>query len=72
MIVTIIISNFPFEKVHVEAAAKIAKISRENGVSRFIHVSALNADKNSKSKFFRSKVIFFPIYPSRLYITLCT
>ncbi|CAG8445007.1 10880_t:CDS:10 [Acaulospora morrowiae] len=50
-------NNFPFEKVHVEGAARIARISRENGVSRFVHVSALNADKNSKSKFYRSKAL---------------
>ncbi|CAG8487698.1 17735_t:CDS:2 [Racocetra fulgida] len=44
-------------KVHVEGAARIAKISREVGVARFVHVSALNADKNSPSKFFRSKAL---------------
>ncbi|CAG8583985.1 6764_t:CDS:2, partial [Cetraspora pellucida] len=49
--------NFTFEKVHVEGAARIAKISRELGVSRFVHVSALNADKYSPSKFFRSKAL---------------
>ncbi|CAG8515948.1 2447_t:CDS:2 [Diversispora eburnea] len=41
--------------VHVEGAARIARISREDGVARFVHVSSLNADKNSKSKFYRSK-----------------
>ncbi|CAG8539280.1 48_t:CDS:2 [Dentiscutata erythropus] len=49
--------NFSFEKVHVEGAAKIARISRELGVSRFVHVSALNADKNSPSKFYRTKAL---------------
>ncbi|CAG8454432.1 14139_t:CDS:10 [Dentiscutata heterogama] len=49
--------NFTFEKVHVEGAARIARISRELGVSRFVHVSALNADKNSSSKFYRTKAL---------------
>ncbi|CAG8746038.1 14031_t:CDS:10, partial [Racocetra persica] len=49
--------NFTFEQVHVEGAARIAKISREADVARFVHVSALNADKNSPSKFFRSKAL---------------
>ncbi|CAG8572456.1 3902_t:CDS:2, partial [Acaulospora colombiana] len=49
--------NYPFEKVHVEGAARIARISRESGVARFVHVSALNADKNSKSKFYSSKAL---------------
>ncbi|KAF0550659.1 putative NADH2 dehydrogenase 40K chain [Gigaspora margarita] len=49
--------NFSLEKVHVEGAARIAKISRELGVDRFVHVSALNADKNSSSKFYRSKAL---------------
>ncbi|CAG8788720.1 11822_t:CDS:2, partial [Racocetra persica] len=43
--------NFTFEQVHVEGAARIAKISREAGVS------ALNANKNPPSKFFSSKVL---------------
>lgn len=35
--------NFTYEDVHVEGAAKIARICKENGVERLIHVSALNA-----------------------------
>ncbi|RHZ81169.1 hypothetical protein Glove_123g190 [Diversispora epigaea] len=48
-------NNFTFEQVHVEGAARIARISREDGVARFVHVSSLNADKNSKSKFYKTK-----------------
>jgi len=35
--------NFPFQEVHVEGARRLARIAREAGVEKFIHVSALNA-----------------------------
>ena len=44
-----------FQSIHVELAARIARIAREQGVKNFIHVSALGADKNSPSKYARSK-----------------
>lgn len=34
--------NFTFDEVHVEGARRLARISREMGVERFIHLSALN------------------------------
>lgn len=40
--------SFTFDDVHVEGARKIARIAREAGVKRFIHVSALNATPNPK------------------------
>ncbi|XP_064092464.1 NADH dehydrogenase [ubiquinone] 1 alpha subcomplex subunit 9, mitochondrial-like [Macrobrachium nipponense] len=36
--------NFKFPQVHIEGAARLARISKEMGVERFIHVSALNSN----------------------------
>ncbi|XP_063710105.1 NADH dehydrogenase [ubiquinone] 1 alpha subcomplex subunit 9, mitochondrial [Culicoides brevitarsis] len=54
--------NFKFEDVHVDGARRLARISREMGVERFIHVSALNASPHPQeifmkggSKFLKSK-----------------
>ncbi|KAI8818134.1 uncharacterized protein EV422DRAFT_538840 [Fimicolochytrium jonesii] len=49
--------NFTFEQVHIDGAARLARIAKEEGVSRFIHVSALNADVNSNSHFLRTKAL---------------
>lgn len=51
------IRNFTFDQVHVEGAARIARICREEGVSKLVHVSALNADKSSSSNFLRTKAL---------------
>lgn len=54
--------NFPFKEVHVESARRLARIARESGVEKFIHLSALNADPHPEpvlysggSKFLQSK-----------------
>lgn len=48
-------SNFSFQQVHVDVAQRIARIAKREGVQRFIHVSALNADPDSSSAFYASK-----------------
>ncbi|CAG4940454.1 unnamed protein product [Colias eurytheme] len=40
--------NFKYNDVHVEGARRLARISREMGVERFIHLSYLNAEENPK------------------------
>jgi NADH dehydrogenase (ubiquinone) 1 alpha subcomplex subunit 9 len=47
--------NFNFFDVQTEGARRLARISQLNGVSRFVHVSHLNADHNSPSTFYRFK-----------------
>ena len=48
--------NFDFAGVHVDGAKAIAKACTENGVGRLIHVSAMNANPKSDSKYLQSKV----------------
>lgn len=38
--------NFSFDTVHVEGAARVARIARECGVEKLIHVSSLNASEH--------------------------
>lgn len=38
--------NFKFHDVHVTGAATLARIAREMGVKRFIHISSINASEN--------------------------
>lgn len=47
--------NFSFEDTHVTGARAIAEAARRAGVSRLVHFSALNANKDSPSKFLQSK-----------------
>ena len=58
--------NYSFERVHVDVAAKIARLAKEMGVERYFHISHLNAQPKPTpiyieggSKFLRSKVHFF-------------
>jgi uncharacterized protein YbjT (DUF2867 family) len=48
--------NFALEDVHVEGAERIADAVAKYDVDRFIHVSSYNADPNSPSEFFSTKV----------------
>ncbi|XP_071955648.1 NADH dehydrogenase [ubiquinone] 1 alpha subcomplex subunit 9, mitochondrial-like [Antedon mediterranea] len=47
--------NFHFEDIHINVAGTLAKICKEEGVGRLIHLSALSADITSPSKFLRTK-----------------
>lgn len=56
-------SNFSYDDVHVKIPRSIARLAREAGVQRLIHVSALNASPNpptiifpKPSRFLQSKV----------------
>lgn len=48
--------NFDLEDVNVEGVERIAEAVAKYDVDRFVHVSSYNADKNSPSEFFRTKV----------------
>jgi len=49
--------NFDFADVQVKGAQRIAEISKAHGVSRFVHVSHLNADVDSPSELYRTKAL---------------
>ena len=44
-----------FRSVHVDAAARVARCSRESGVQRLAHVSGIGADTQSHSPYVRSR-----------------
>ncbi|XP_028134729.1 NADH dehydrogenase [ubiquinone] 1 alpha subcomplex subunit 9, mitochondrial [Diabrotica virgifera virgifera] len=55
--------NFKFDDVHVDGARRLARLAKQAGVERFIHLSSINADENPQragilkggSNFLRSK-----------------
>lgn len=54
--------NFSFSDVHIEGPRRMARIARECGVQKFIHISALNCSPNPKpqllkhgSEFYKTK-----------------
>ncbi|KAI9299023.1 NAD(P)-binding protein [Neoconidiobolus thromboides FSU 785] len=47
--------NFKFQDVHVKGAEAIARACREVNVSRLVHISALNANPESPSDYYKSK-----------------
>lgn len=49
--------NFSFEDVFVTIPKNIALLAKEAGVEKFIHVSHLNADIKSPSRYLRNKAI---------------
>src|SRR5215831_12494386 len=44
-----------FHSVHVEAAARIARVARRAGVKRFVHLSGIGADAASPSPYIRNR-----------------
>jgi len=44
-----------FHSIHVEAAGKVARHSRDSGVARLTHVSGIGADAGSSSPYIRSR-----------------
>jgi len=59
--------NFSYRDVHVEGTERIAEAVAKYDVDRFIHVSSYNADPNSPSEFFRTKVNTIPVQRSQTY-----
>ncbi|BHF64592.1 39kDa subunit of ndufa9, NADH:ubiquinone oxidoreductase [Sparganum proliferum] len=55
--------NFTLEQVNVEGAARIARLSKEMGIERFVHISALTQNPNPQryvwrpSEFLRTKAV---------------
>jgi uncharacterized protein YbjT (DUF2867 family) len=47
--------NETFQSVHVDAAARLARLSREAGLQRLVHVSGIGADAASPSPYIRSR-----------------
>jgi NADH dehydrogenase (ubiquinone) 1 alpha subcomplex subunit 9 len=60
--------NFDLEDVHVEGVERIAEAVAKYDVDRFIHLSSYNADANSPSEFYRTKVR--SSFPSHILIIL--
>jgi len=44
-----------FQSVHVNAAERVARLARETGVERFLHISGIGADFRSTSPYIRSR-----------------
>uniref|UniRef100_A0A672HNX2 NADH dehydrogenase [ubiquinone] 1 alpha subcomplex subunit 9, mitochondrial n=1 Tax=Salarias fasciatus TaxID=181472 RepID=A0A672HNX2_SALFA len=49
--------NYRFEDVFVSIPQQIAKAAREAGITKFVHMSHLNADIRSPSKYLRNKAV---------------
>ena len=47
--------DFSFQKVHVDYVNALLDLTKESGIERFIHMSALGAAENSDSEYFSTK-----------------
>lgn len=50
-------NDISFEKVHYEIAKNLVDGAKSVGVKKFIHMSALGADINSKSRYYKTKAM---------------
>lgn len=48
-------AGLTFEAIHVEGAARLARLAREAGVARFVHVSGIGASTASPSAYVRAR-----------------
>jgi NADH dehydrogenase len=44
-----------FQSVHVDAAERVARLARAAGAAKFLHISGIGADKQSRSPYIRSR-----------------
>ncbi|HVH76010.1 MAG TPA: complex I NDUFA9 subunit family protein [Stellaceae bacterium] len=44
-----------FERIHHEGPARLARLAREAGIERFVHLSAIGADPRASSRYAKSK-----------------
>ncbi len=47
--------SLTFEAIHVEAAAQVARLAREAGASRMLHISGIGVDAHSNSPFISAR-----------------
>jgi NADH dehydrogenase len=61
-----------FRSVHVEAAARVARLAAAAGVDRFVHISGIGADARSPSRYIRSRgegeAAVLRVFPSAILI----
>lgn len=48
-------SEYSFERMHVEATRNVVRTAQENGVARFVQMSALGTRKNAVAEYHRTK-----------------
>ncbi|MGH8587350.1 MAG: complex I NDUFA9 subunit family protein [Gammaproteobacteria bacterium] len=46
-----------FQAVHVDGAQEVARVAREAGIPRLVHISGIGADANSASSYVRSRAL---------------
>jgi len=68
--------NYSFEEVHIDVPVTLAKLCKEVGVKRFIHVSSLSAHSKSNSLWSKSKAVgeerLISEFPDAIIVKLAT